>query len=236
MSANFRRKIIDHAAAPYRTAGNFAWRFAKGKLSGDPVFFALLERGLIPNCARLIDIGCGQGLLASWLHSARTLCAAGDWPQHWPAAPKVERLWGLELMPNDVARAQAAVGDKAEFVLGNMCTADFGKADVAVILDVLHYIDYAAQEEVLRRVHAALPTGGVFITRVGDASAGLPFHICNWVDRIVFYLRGHGWCQTYCRTLEEWKSVLNKAGFSVEPLPMSGDKPFANVMLIAKAL
>lgn len=236
MTAQFRNALLDHATRPYRAAGRFAWNFARGKLAGDPVFFALLERGLIPDGDRLIDIGCGQGLLASWLHSARALHEAGNWPQHWPAAPKIKRIWGLELMPKDVTRAQAALGDKAEFMQGNMCTADFGKADVAVILDVLHYVDYEAQEDVLRRVRAALPAGGVFITRVGDASAGLPFHVCNWVDRSVFYLRGHGLCKLYCRTLDEWMRVLARTGFNVEPLPMSAGKPFANVMLIAKAV
>ncbi len=236
MTARFRRTLLDKATAPYRSAGRFAWHFARGKLGGDPVFFALLQRGLIPDSKRLIDLGCGQGLLASWLHSARALYESGDWPQNWPAAPKVEHIWGLELMSKDVARAQTAVGGHAEFVLGNICSTDFGQADVAVILDVLHYIDYAAQEDVLSRVRAALPRGGVFITRVGDASAGLPFHICNWVDRTAFFLRGHRLSRLYCRTLDEWIALLKQTGFSVEPLPMSGGKPFANVMLIAKAI
>lgn len=236
MTALFRRTLLDKAAEPYRTAGRFAWHFARGKLGGDPAFLALLEHGLIPDCKRLIDLGCGQGLLASWLRSARTLHEGGNWPQDWPAAPIVKNIWGLELMPSDVARAQIALGDHAKFVLGDICTADFGEADVAVILDVLHYIDYASQENVLHRLRSAMPSGGVFITRVGDASAGLPFHICNWVDRAVFYLRGHGLCRLYCRTLDEWISVLNRTGFSVEPLPMSGNKPFANVMLVAKAI
>jgi SAM-dependent methyltransferase len=236
MTEHFRHTLLDRATRPYRSAGNFAWHFARGKLNGDPVFFGLLEHGLIPDAKRLIDLGCGQGLLASWLLEARALHESGNWPAHWPAAPKVEDIWGLELMPKDVERARTALGSRAQFVQGNMCSADFGKADVAIILDVLHYVSYEAQEDVLRRIRAALPTGGTFITRIGDAAGGLPFQYSNWVDHTVFFLRGHGLNRIYCRTQNEWLDVLKRNGYLVEPLPMHEGTPFCNVMLIAKAV
>ena len=236
MTAQFRRTLIDRAAQPYRSAGNFAWHFAKGKLRGDPVFFGLLEHGLIGDCSRLIDLGCGQGLLASWLLEARALYESGDWPENWPAAPKVENIWGLELMPKDVKRARTALGDRATFELGDMRTADFGQTEAAVILDVLHYIDHDAQEDVLRRVRAALPAGGTFITRIGDAAGGLPFYFSNWVDHAAFLLRGHRSYKVYCRTLNEWLEVLKRNGFEAAPLPMHKGTPFISVMLVGKAV
>jgi SAM-dependent methyltransferase len=236
MTQHFRHTLLDRATRPYRSAGRFAWHFARGKLNGDPVFLGLLEHGLIPDAKRLIDLGCGQGLLASWLLEARALHESGHWPAHWPAAPKVENIWGLELMPKDVERARTALGSRAQFVQGNMCSADFGKADVAIILDVLHYVSYEAQEDVLRRIRAALPTGGTFITRIGDAAGGLPFQYSNWVDHTVFFLRGHGLNRIYCRTQNEWLDVLKRNGYQVEPLPMHEGTPFCNVMLIAKAV
>ncbi len=236
MTNQFRHALLSAAAHPYRQAGRFAWRFAKGKLGGDPVFFGLLQHGIIPDCRRLIDIGCGQGLLASWLPEARALYEAGNWPAEWPAPPVVDTIWGLELMPSDVERARAAVGARAQFSQGDMRSADFGEADVAVILDVLHYIDYAEQEDVLRRVRAALPRGGTFVTRVGDAAGGLPFHFSNWVDRTVFFARGHRLDKLYCRTLEEWRAVLATHGFDATAVPMSHGTPFANVMLVSHAV
>jgi SAM-dependent methyltransferase len=236
MTRSFRRTLLDHAVHPYRASGSFAWHFAKGKLKGDPVFFGLLERGLIPSARRLIDLGCGQGLLASWLTEAYVLYESGLWPANWPAAPKLDEIWGLEIMSNDVNRARKALGERAHIEQGDIRTADFGKADVAVILDVLHYISYADQESVLRRIHDALPVGGIFITRIGDAAGGLPFRYSNWVDRTVFFLRGHRLEQIYCRTLKEWVQVLQHNGFEVETLPMHHGTPFCNVMLVARSI
>jgi len=236
MNKQFRRDLLATATAPYRRAGHFAWHFAKGKLGGDPAFFGLLEHGLIPDANRLIDLGCGQGLLASWLLSSRALYESGNWPTGWPAAPQIKNIWGLELMPSDVARARNALGDRAEFAEGDIRHSNFGQADVAIILDVLHYIDYPEQEAVLRKLRATLPAGGVFITRIGDAAAGLPFRISNWVDRAVFYVRGHRLPRLYCRTLTEWENVLKQNGFSMQSLPMSQGTPFANVMLVARSM
>lgn len=236
MTAVFRRTLLERASAPYRAAGHFAWHFAKGKLSGDPAFFGLLEHGLLPDCTRLIDLGCGQGLLAVWLLEARALYESGVWPEHWPAPPKVENIWGLELMQTDVQRARAALGDRVQIQQGDIRTADLGQADVAIIMDVLHYIDHDAQEDLLRRVRAALPKGGTFITRIGDAAGGLPFYFSNWVDHAVFLLRGHRSYKVHCRTLSEWLVVLKRNGFEVTPLPMHKGTPFISVMLVARAI
>jgi SAM-dependent methyltransferase len=237
--ATLRKRLIDLAALPYHASGRFAWRFARGKLGGDPMFLAVLERGLIPDQARLLDLGCGQGLLYSWLRSARELYDQGEWTANWPAPPRVASFHGVELMSKDVERARDALGDSQNsggpnIECNDMCRADYGQVDVVVIMDVLHYVDYPAQDDVLTRVRAALPAGGLLLTRVGDASAGLGFHLSNWVDRIVAAVRGHSVPPLYCRSLADWLAALEKHGFSIETDAMNGALPFANTMLVAK--
>lgn len=80
-------------------------------------------------------------------------------------------------------------------------------------MDVLHYVDIPAQDEVLRRVRPALPDNGLFITRVGDAGAGLAFRLSNWVDRTVAFFRGNGLPPTHGRPLREWKQTLESLDF-----------------------
>ena len=213
-------RLVDAASAPYRAAGRFAWHFARGKLGRDPVFPYLLQARLIPENARLLDLGCGQGLLAA------LLAAAG--------APRLAAYRGIELMARDVARAHRALGAHCGVQQGDIRSAGFGAVDAVVILDVLHYMKPQDQDAVLRRVRDALVPGGVLLARVGDAAAGLPFRLSNWVDWTVALARGHGATRFHCRSVAQWRSALEALGFTVRAEPMSRGTPFANVLLSAR--
>jgi SAM-dependent methyltransferase len=226
--------LLDEASRPYRPAGQFAWRFARGKLSGDPAFRHILENGLIAPRSRVLDLGCGQGLLAALLNAASDMDARGAWPREWRQAPVLPEVHGIELMQADVRRARDALGQRAAFLQGDICSTAFGSASVVVILDVLHYIGYRSQAHVLGRVKEALGPRGSLLLRVGDAAGGLPFRISNWVDHAVTFARGHRLPRLYCRTLSEWMAELEKLGFKTECRPMSAGTPFANVLLVAR--
>ncbi len=233
------RQLHEVATAPYKKAGNFAWHFARGKLGRDPVFRGLIERGLIgERRRRVVDIGCGQGLFASLLSALAAMQAQpGRWPARWTGTPAAAEYTGIELMPKDVARAEASIGHlkpAPRFVCEDMCKAAMPACDLVVILDVLHYVDHAAQEGVLRRVHGALQPGGRLLLRVGDAASRRGFAISQWVDRTVTRIRGHRVSPTWGRTLSEWTALLQGLGFSpVQSIPMSAGTPFANVLLVA---
>ena len=225
--------LVTTASLPYRSAGRFAWHFARGKLGMDPVFRHVLQTGLIPPRARVLDIGCGQGLLASLLRACAQFDQQGRWPAAWAPAPVATQLTGVELMPRDVDRAKAALGTTAEFVCGDMRHTPFPEVDAVVILDVLHYISVPEQNDVLARVRRALPEGGRLLLRIGDASSRRGFVTSQWVDRIVTFVRGHRVVPQFGRTLADWTKQLEALGFDVRPQPMSAGTPFANVLLVA---
>jgi SAM-dependent methyltransferase len=228
------RALHAAACAPYRAAGRFAWHFARGKLGRDPVFRALLERGELAPGARVVDIGCGQGLLASLLAACDAQSRAGRWPAAWPPAPAATHYTGIELMDADLGRARAALGAAAtapRFAQGDLRSAALPDCDAVVILDVLHFVDHAAQEALLDRVRAALAPGGRLLLRVGDASSRRGFALSQWVDRTVARLRGHAAPPVWGRPLAAWIALLERRGFAVAPAPMSGGTPFANVLL-----
>ena len=225
------RALIDAASAPYRAAGRSAYFFARGKLRGDPVFVRILELGLLGGYQHILDLGCGQGLLAAWLFAAREPSVSSAWPAAWPAAPHPASIRGIELRERDVRRAQRALGGKAEFVVGDIRTAEYGSADAVILLDVLHYLDYRAQEQVLRRVRAALSTGGVLYLRVGDAAGGIRFRISRCVDQIVLFALERRRPRLFCRSLRDWQQVLADNGFQSEAMEMSAGTFFANVLL-----
>jgi SAM-dependent methyltransferase len=228
------RALHRAASLPYRSAGRFAWHFARGKLGRDPVFRALLERGDVPAGARVLDIGCGQALFASLMRAVDAQVAGGGWPAAWPAAPARTHYTGIELMPRDMARARAALGsgDRAHLVCADMRRAELPASDVVLLLDVVHYIDIAAQDALLARVRDALRPRGRLLMRVGDAARRRSFAISQWVDHSVTRLRGHAAAPTYGRALDAWAGRLQQLGFAVQQVPMSRGTPFPNVLLV----
>jgi SAM-dependent methyltransferase len=234
---SLRGLLLDQACEPYRQDGRFAYHFARGKLRGDPVFRAILELGLLRGYPRILDLGCGQGLLAAWLRAAAYCCyERGIWPRAWPPAPRPQSMRGIELRAREVDRARRALGPGCEVVQADIRSAVFGSADAVVLLDVLHYIPASSQREVLQRVRAALPRGGLLLLRVGDAGAGLRFRFTRWVDQAVMLTRGQGLVALHCRSIEQWRQLLRDCGFDTRAEPMSHGTPFANVLLIALAI
>jgi SAM-dependent methyltransferase len=217
------RSLARAASELYPARERFARNFAYGKLKGDPVFAHLLHEGLIAKGARVLDLGSGQGVLAALLIAARMEPAS---------------YVGIELMARDVERARHACEGEAahrfHFIEGDIRTVEFAHADAIVILDVLHYIDYDEQSDVLRRARAALSTGGALLLRVGDEAPTLRFRYTLFIDRLVMALRGHRLSRLYCRPLKRWIAELEALGFRVEARPMSAGTAFANVLLVAR--
>jgi len=228
------RGLVAAASAPYRRSDRHAYRFARGKLGGDPVFRHVLEHGLIAPRTRVLDLGSGQGLLASLLRAAGHAARDGRWSAEWAAAPIDAHVTGIELMPHDIARAQCALGTDALFVCADMRQATFPSVDAVVIFDALHYIGAADQDRVLRRVRQALGPGGLLLLRVGDMSARRRFALGQWIDRITMALRGGGFGRLTGRPVDGWRDTLQQLGFAVDVVPMSGRPPFANLLLVAR--
>jgi SAM-dependent methyltransferase len=226
--------LLRAARAPYRVVGKFSYYFAGGKLAADPAYRAILARGLLRDRRRLLDLGCGLGLLAALMRAAERFSQEGDWPQDWPAPPRGLAIRGNELMPRTVERAQRALGQGAEIVQGDIRDCEFGDADAVVMLDVLHYIDHGAQQALLERVRATLPPGGLLLLRVGDAGGGLRFRMGHWWDGAVMLARGRRLMRQHCRSLDEWRELLAACGFDCEALSISDGTPFANALLCAR--
>ena len=235
IAASLNAALLDAACEPYRNAGRFAYHFARGKLRTDPVYRDILESGLLLGRARVLDLGCGQGLLAAWLMAAERCYDRGSWPRAWPPAPRALSTRGIELMARDVERARCALGSEFDIAQDDIRSSAFGAVDAVVILDVLHYMTHQAQYDLLQRVRAALPPRGLLLLRVGDAGGGLRFRYGQCSDKLVMLLRGHAKAGQHCRSISQWRGLLRECGFDSEAKPMSQGTLFANVLFIAYA-
>jgi SAM-dependent methyltransferase len=225
--------IVAAAARAYAPAGRTPMRFARGKLRHDPVFRAILARGLIRDGARLVDLGCGQGVLPAFLVAARSRYERDEWPADWPPPPRLASALGVDLRGRALTAARVAIGDRAQFVCGDVRDAALPACDAITILDVLHYLPVPDQDGVLERCAAALAPGGVLLARVGDADAGLRALVTRVADQAITLVRG-GFPRFHTRGLAAWIAAVERAGFAVEAVPMSAGTPFANVLLVAR--
>lgn len=225
--------IVAAAGSAYAPAGRTPMHYARSKLRHDPVFLAIVARGLIPDRARLVDLGCGQGVLPAFLVAARTCHERGEWPTAWPPPPRLGAVFGVDLRRRAIAAARVALGERATFEVGDVRDAEIPPCDVVVILDVLHYVPVPDQDRVLARCATALAPGGRLLLRVGDADAGVRAVVTRLSDQAITLLRG-GWPRLYTRGLKSWIAAVERAGFGVEAASMSAGTPFANVLLVAR--
>lgn len=228
------RALVACVSDAYRAADSHAARFASSKLRRDPVYRHVFEQGLIPPGATVLDLGCGQGLLACCAAVAADAQRRGVWPAAWGPAPTDTRMIGMELSPLQLRRAAVGGLAAARFVLADMRHADFPPCDVVACIDTLHYMSLSEQDDVLLRARNALRADGVLLLRVNDASAPLRWRVGLWIDRITRAVQGGGFEPVHGRTLESWLAVLTRLGFEVECRRMDGRLPFANLLLVAR--
>ncbi len=230
----FELALVETAARRYLDAGVLAWETARGKLRRDPVYLDLLRSGELPHAGQLVDLGCGQGIALALIATAAELAREGRWPEGWPPAPAGPEPIGIERSAKRVAAARTALGAAAEIRQGDLAAAEIPPADAVLLLDVLHYLDAAAQESLLDRAARALPPGGVLLIREADAAGGLRFALTRAQERLCALARGH-WRQRFrYRSAGEWQRLLAGLGLETSARPMGQGTPFANVLAVGR--
>ncbi|HEY7674994.1 MAG TPA: methyltransferase domain-containing protein [Burkholderiales bacterium] len=229
-----REALLDAATQSFRRAGPSAWYRARGKLRFDPIYFSLLQRGLLPDDGTLLDLGCGQGILLALIVAASRQYRSGHWPAGWQAPPQGLHLEGLECRPDRVAVARAALGTDARIEQQDIRVAEFPSCSVVTALDVLLYLEEQEQRRVLERAVRALNPGGVLLLREADAGAGAAFQVTRWSEYFLEVTRGRFRPRLHYRAAGEWVDLLEGLDMVVRAEPMSSGTPFSNMLFVAK--
>jgi trans-aconitate methyltransferase len=205
----------------YAHASRLARGMMRGKLRVDPVYRELLDRG-IADARRIVDLGCGRGLLFALILASRGGAEAPD-------------LHGIEIATSSARSARLALGDAATIVEADLANQTIPPCDAVTLLDVAHYLPLHVQDDLWKRVRAALPTGGRLFVREADAAAGAGFLAVRAAERIAAIRGGDGSRRFAYRTVAELSRRLDASGFAVTATPMGRGTPFSNVLLEARA-
>lgn len=231
---SFEERLREETAHRYLRLGISHWEFVRGKLRFDPMYRAIPGSDAIPRAGRLVDVGCGRGILLALLATARELDATCPPPPAWRVPSEHLELVGLELRPKLAEVARAALGEAARIESGDAARLPLPAADAIVLLDVLHYLPKKDQEDLLHRIAASLEPGGVVLVREADAGGGWRFQLTRAAERLCAWARGH-WRQRFCyRTAREWTELLRRHGLEVVERPMSAGTPYANRLIEAR--
>ena len=228
-------RLIEEASRGYVEAGVRHWFFVRGKLRWDPVYAEILRLGILPSSGRLVDLGCGRGILLSALRAARSLQEQGLWSREHPVPGEAVELVGIDVRDELLRVARIALGDRVHLISGDLLhVRSSGPTAAACLLDALHYLPPEGQIELLERVCADLEDGGVLVIREADAGAGAPFAFTRAMEYLSAWLRRDGSVELDFRSLEEWAEMVERLGCRVERIVRAGHRPFANGLLVAR--
>jgi SAM-dependent methyltransferase len=232
----WQQHLANDIAQHYRGAGKLAYYFAKNKVRFDPLFLDIFRADLdikqFEADVDLLDLGCGQGLLGMALVV-----------QQMHSSPQIASYLGIEYSAANVARAQSAFASMAlvsprchqmKCVQGNIIDAPYPSAKIIALIDVLHYLNYEQQEQVLMRARSALAGQGKLLLRIGDAGVLQSNRTSRVIDLVVSRWRGVDSDQIYCRGLQQWMQLLKSLGFVPRVTSSVTSMFYSNVMIVAE--
>jgi len=169
----------------------------------------------VPNEGKIIDIGCGYGLLANFL------------------ALKSNRrdVIGVDLSGKRISVAQKTTDSrrKIRFKLVNVLDLQLGKYRAMLMSDFLHHIDYKAQEELLARCYQKISPGGLLIIEEVDNKPLCKYWFNTIVDRMLNIGEG-----IFFRNQREFQELLERIGFKVSIKKAHKGLPLSDILYICR--
>jgi uncharacterized protein len=198
----------DRVELRYQNLGTYVWLFARFKLRLDPMFRELPEflKGL-PQPRVAMDLGCGHGVAG---------CSLLEW---FPGL----KLYGMDPNFDRVRAAASALGERARLFKAG--APDFespilpDQLDAVFALDMVHFLSDADLEITLRRIRARLTDGGSLFLRAPIRPKGFGSFLWNF-DKLSRRISG---VDAYFRSVEEIRAAIEKAGFRIGRVQMSGE-------------
>ena len=153
--------IHTRIAQRYSALEPYPRMFARFKMKTDAMFRELPTLApLFGNVKTIIDIGTGYGVPACWFL------------EQFPKS----RVYGLDPDPERIRVASEVFGDRGKAVRGSAPDLPpFPEpADLAMMLDMIHFLDDKSLQSILKKLHGALREEGMLLIRAVIAPVGRP--------------------------------------------------------------
>jgi 2-polyprenyl-3-methyl-5-hydroxy-6-metoxy-1,4-benzoquinol methylase len=213
---------IARAYLPRRWYGNrWHYHYSRIKLGADPLYpgVAAALRG---SAQPVLDLGCGIGLLA---HALRVEQLVLPYRGVDNDAGKIRRA--------RIAADAAGLHD-VDFDVVDLATTLPAHHGSVALLDVLQYLDDAAQQRLLDAAIAMLVPGARLVIRTGIEDGTRRMRLTRGVDRIA---NAFGWMNAAPRRYPreaDLRALLQRAGLRCSFTPLRGNTPFNNWMIVAE--
>jgi len=198
--------------------------YVRSKIASDPAY-SLAARLVIDAGLPLIDVGCGAGVFAYYLHAMgfdRSIIGVD------PDSRKIDAAERARRDGDEHIRFQSG---GIEMVAGSRG----GTSGTVVLLDVLHYMDEGAQTDLLDKAAARVAPQGLLLIRDTLADGSWRAGITKIQERMamaVGWLRGGS---LHFPTRSFLEATLSRQ-FELEIVPAFGRTPFNNYLVIARRL
>ena len=176
--------------------------------------FEEIERH-IPKEGKIIDVGCGYGLLANYL----TLRSSK------------RDVTGVDLSTKRIKAAQETTDSRKNirFKLMNVLDLELREPNAVVMSDFLHHLDYQSQEEVLAHCYKKLSPGGLLVCQEVNDKPIWKYHFAFLIDRIL-----NAGERQFFRPHQEFQELLEEIGFSVKIRKVDKHLPLSDILYICK--
>lgn len=178
---------------------------SRSALMRDSLYPFLLAEEPMVRAGRILDLGCGRGVLAALCEGARI--------------PEGEFEYvGVDRSERYVRVARQVLGGAPGRTIHRADLRDFDPpaADVVVLADTLRFLPAPSQDALLRRLAKAMQPGGRIYLREVDRSAPRPWFVTTFLaDALAQFLPGRARHGLHYRRADDLRNALVAAGFDV---------------------
>ena len=198
------RDLVDRVVVAYVDVSIRDAEAARARLLRDPVFPILVEDRAFDEGRRVLDLGCGRGLVGALIGILVD-------------RPEARSYLGVDLCDRYVRTARRVLEAFPGCAVETTDLRDFDPppADLVIVNDVLRFLPFGAQDALLRRLARVLPPGARMVLREKDAGGGWRFRFAALGDALEALVPGRPRHGSHYRRKDDLRNALVAAGFSV---------------------